>query len=257
MRRCVPWPPSFACSQRPEDGGVESIAIAAASWGTLGAVSLRGTPTFALRPAGSEQPGASSHDGPKSHEPSAARSAGAVYAGFILVSLNDKSRAFPSRDCSYRWTSSASVEVCGARTIHLCLRSSFAEGRCLASIWRHNETNSRNGCDHWSPRSVGGADLGMSSSTRIGCSSACGGSPIAISRAEMPSDQMSAFESYWSCRITSGAIQKGVPTKVQHLDIVAVICPATPKSASLSSPCLDSSTFAALISLWILPSVCR
>ena len=50
----------------------------------------------------------------------------------------------------------------------------------------------------------------------------------------MPSDQTSALKSYWSCRMTSGAIQKGVPTKVQHLDMVAVSWPATPKSASLT-----------------------
>ena len=37
---------------------------------------------------------------------------------------------------------------------------------------------------------------------------------------------MSALKSYWSWRITSGAIQKGVPTKVQHLDMVAVSCAA-------------------------------
>ena len=52
----------------------------------------------------------------------------------------------------------------------------------------------------------------------------------------MPSDQMSALKSYWSWRMTSGAIQKGVPTKVQHLDMVAVSWPATPKSASLTWP---------------------
>jgi hypothetical protein len=36
--------------------------------------------------------------------------------------------------------------------------------------------------------------------------------------------------------ITSGAIQNGVPTNVLRLLIVAVNCPVTPKSASLTSP---------------------
>lgn len=35
---------------------------------------------------------------------------------------------------------------------------------------------------------------------------------MAISMAVMPSDQMSAFESYPLCLITSGGIQYGVPT---------------------------------------------
>ena len=47
------------------------------------------------------------------------------------------------------------------------------------------------------------------------------------------------------------------PTKVQHLDIVAVSWPATPKSASLTSPVRESSTFAALMSLCIFASECK
>ena len=53
------------------------------------------------------------------------------------------------------------------------------------------------------------------------------------------------FESYADCLITSGAIQKGVPTNVCRLLVVLVSCPATPKSASLTSPPSDKSTFAA------------
>lgn len=53
------------------------------------------------------------------------------------------------------------------------------------------------------------------------------------------------FESYADCFITSGAIQKGVPTNVFRLICVSVSCPATPKSASFTSPCSDSSTLAA------------
>lgn len=43
-----------------------------------------------------------------------------------------------------------------------------------------------------SPFSVGGGDLGMWKSTRMGCMSEFGGSPLASSMAVMPSDQISA-----------------------------------------------------------------
>lgn len=43
-----------------------------------------------------------------------------------------------------------------------------------------------------SPLSVGGEDLGIWKSTRMGCMSELGGSPLASSMAVMPSDQMSA-----------------------------------------------------------------
>ena len=56
---------------------------------------------------------------------------------------------------------------------------------------------------------------------------------------------------------TSGAIQKGVPTKVFLLLVVLVSWPATPKSASFTSPMSDSSTFAALISRCNFRSWCR
>lgn len=44
-----------------------------------------------------------------------------------------------------------------------------------------------------SPFSVGGGDLGMWKSTRMGCMSELGGSPLASSMAVMPSDQISAW----------------------------------------------------------------
>ena len=46
--------------------------------------------------------------------------------------------------------------------------------------------------------------------------------------------------------MTSGAIQKGVPTKVLRLLVVLVSWPATPKSANLTSPCSLSNTLAAV-----------
>ena len=48
--------------------------------------------------------------------------------------------------------------------------------------------------------------------------------------------------------ITSGAIQKGVPTKVFRLFMDSVSCPATPKSANFTAPFSDSNTFAAVVS---------
>ena len=60
-----------------------------------------------------------------------------------------------------------------------------------------------------------------------------------------PNDQISALASYADCLMTSGAIQNGVPTKVFLLLVVLVSWPATPKSASFTSPLLLSRTFAA------------
>ena len=57
--------------------------------------------------------------------------------------------------------------------------------------------------------------------------------------------QPRTFESYADCLITSGAIQKGVPTNVCRLLVVLVSWPATPKSASFTSPSSESSTLAA------------
>jgi hypothetical protein len=45
--------------------------------------------------------------------------------------------------------------------------------------------------------------------------------------------------------MTSGAIQNGVPTNVFLLLVVFVSCPATPKSANLTSPISLNKTLAA------------
>ena len=45
--------------------------------------------------------------------------------------------------------------------------------------------------------------------------------------------------------MTSGAIQNGVPTNVSLFLLVSVSWPATPKSASFTSPVSDRSTLAA------------
>ena len=65
----------------------------------------------------------------------------------------------------------------------------------------------------------------------MGCSSrAYGGRPLASSMAVMPIDHISAQPSYRDCVITSGAIQKGVPTRVLRLSMLSVSWPVTPKS---------------------------
>ena len=56
--------------------------------------------------------------------------------------------------------------------------------------------------------------------------------------------------------MTSGAIQKGVPTKVFRLLVVLVSCPATPKSASFTSPMSLNNTLAACNSSSLLISSC-
>ena len=54
------------------------------------------------------------------------------------------------------------------------------------------------------------------------------------------------LESYGTCLMTSGAIQNGVPTKVSLLLMVLPSWPATPKSASFTSPDSESKMFAAV-----------
>ena len=89
----------------------------------------------------------------------------------------------------------------------------------------------------------------------MGWYSANGGSPFAISMAVIPKLQISALASYPAWRITSGAIQNGVPTNVCLR--VVVSWAATPKSASLTFPEADKRTLAALMSRWIVPSLWR
>ena len=49
--------------------------------------------------------------------------------------------------------------------------------------------------------------------------------------------------------VTSGAIQKGVPTRVFLLLTVSVSCPVTPKSANFTIPVEDTKILPALMSL--------
>jgi len=85
------------------------------------------------------------------------------------------------------------------------------------------------------------------SPSRLHCNSPCSHTS-ADPRSSAKSKQTAlrlTLQSYGVCLITSGAIQNGVPTNVLFLFMVLVSWPATPKSASFTSPLSDSSTFAA------------
>ncbi|RNA37049.1 hypothetical protein BpHYR1_023760 [Brachionus plicatilis] len=102
---------------------------------------------------------------------------------------------------------------------------------------------------------VGAGLRGILNKARIGCSSDKGGSPSASSIAVIPSDHMSARQSYsysicCSHAITSGAIQNGVPTDVFRRLIVVLRWALTPKSTSLMVP------FSVIKILWPLTSRC-
>lgn len=87
----------------------------------------------------------------------------------------------------------------------------------LGFLIRHNSTNSLNALEK-SPSRDGGLALGIKNSTRIGWYSASGGSPLAISMAVIPNDQISALESYPACLITSGAIQNYIVRKGERVN---------------------------------------
>src|ERR1700753_2844723 len=106
--------------------------------------------------------------------------------------------------------SSVSAETFFADLMKRCWSNAWTEGRALGSFVRHNETKSLNVTEN-GPSNAGGLALGIKKRTRMGWYSARGGSPLAISIAVMPRLHMSAFALYPACRITSGAIQNGVP----------------------------------------------
>ena len=118
-----------------------------------------------------------------------------------------------ARKSWYRSMSSVSEEILRAARMKRWLRSSFAVGRCMGSFVKHWATKSLKAGEN-DPSNAGGFAFGMRKSTRMGWYSASGGSPFAISIAVIPRLHISARASYPACRITSGAIQNGVPTKV-------------------------------------------
>ena len=94
----------------------------------------------------------------------------------------------------------------------------------LRKMWKENHCEGR--------RSFGGSDRGIINKTFIGWILDKGGNISAISIAVIPNDQMSALLSYFSARITSGAIQYGVPVNVFLLLNVESNWALTPKSTS-------------------------
>ena len=81
--------------------------------------------------------------------------------------------------------------------------------------------------------------------------SAKGGTPSAISSTVMPSDQISTESLYGMRRISSGAIQCGVPTSEFRLDCSLVSTAAPPKSTNFTWPSVSSMMFTLLMSRWI------
>uniref|UniRef100_A0A182J0G7 Uncharacterized protein n=1 Tax=Anopheles atroparvus TaxID=41427 RepID=A0A182J0G7_ANOAO len=148
-----------------------------------------------------------------------------------------------------------------------CFSSSLAVGRFDGSFCRHSPISLRNVFPYalyWSFSSapvsiVGGSFWSVSISTFIGGYLWYGAVPVAISIAVIPNDQMSALKSYpWSCSITSGAIQHGVPTNVWRTFCRDRSPPVashalTPKSAICTVPSSPSRMLPALMSRWIWP----
>uniref|UniRef100_A0A182NWP6 Uncharacterized protein n=1 Tax=Anopheles dirus TaxID=7168 RepID=A0A182NWP6_9DIPT len=143
-----------------------------------------------------------------------------------------------------------------------CFSSSLAVGRFEGSFCRHSPISLRNVFPYalyWSFSSapvsiVGGSFCSVNISTFIGGYLWYGAVPVAISMAVIPNDQMSALKSYpWSCSITSGAIQHGVPTNVWRTFCRERSPPVashalTPKSAIWTVPSSPSSMLPALMS---------
>mmetsp|Transcript_145414 Transcript_145414/g.205871 ORF Transcript_145414/g.205871 Transcript_145414/m.205871 type:complete len:256 (-) Transcript_145414:496-1263(-) len=143
-----------------------------------------------------------------------------------LSSLSESSSdddACPPLSTQRRYLSikSTRADVFFAFVINLCFFNSFVVGLFAGSLFRQSDTKSLKPLVK-SPSSDGGGFFGIKKSTRIGCKSEFGGSPFANSMAVTPSDQISAFPSYADNLMTSGAIQKGVPTNVVRFVIVSV-----------------------------------
>ncbi len=86
---------------------------------------------------------------------------------------------------------------------------------------------------------------------------AFGGRPEAISKTMEPKAQMSTSVPYdvdWSK--SSGAIQCGVPMKVDRLSNLVSMTPATPKSPSWTLPASVTKMLAHLMSRWMMPWRC-
>mmetsp|Transcript_4385 Transcript_4385/g.16507 ORF Transcript_4385/g.16507 Transcript_4385/m.16507 type:complete len:347 (+) Transcript_4385:687-1727(+) len=139
---------------------------------------------------------------------------------------------------------------------NLCSRSLAALGRLDGSFCKQTETKSRSALEKWWPLSAcsasscGGGFCSVISRTFIGGYLANGAWPWHSSSTVMPSDHMSACQSYpFTCSITSGAIQHGVPTKVAWgLAPEPQDAAETPKSPILTEPLSSMSMLPALTS---------
>ena len=132
---------------------------------------------------------------------------------------------------------------------------------------RHEATKSSRGLPYecFPPSRFNAGDGSSMSLARIfsGEKYEFGALPNVSSRAVIPSDQISAFESYGFRSIISGAIQQGVPTKLLRVAAIPFLAISfsdffvvasrkrdeeTPKSARSTVPSSSTSRFAALIS---------
>jgi len=157
---------------------------------------------------------------PKSHRSSFADSL--LSSSSVDSSESDSELLLPCLAChlSCRSISSVRYVVFFALRTKRCLSSSLADGLRFGSFRRHCWTKSLNSGLKL-PSSTGGGFFGIKKRTFMGWMSEYGGSPNASSSAVIPRDQISALWSYPDCLITSGAIQKGVPTKVFFFVMVA------------------------------------
>mmetsp|Transcript_3497 Transcript_3497/g.12327 ORF Transcript_3497/g.12327 Transcript_3497/m.12327 type:complete len:297 (+) Transcript_3497:1378-2268(+) len=133
-----------------------------------------------------------------------------------------------------------------------CLRRSLATGRSSGSSCRHWLRNSCMSVDHRSGSFRPGMPfVVIKNSALSGGKSIYGGSPSASSMSRMPRLQMSTCWSYSEPRMSSGAIQYGVPTIVCLLVLPLDSCAAYPKSAILTMPSPPTRTLSLLMSLWM------
>lgn len=138
-----------------------------------------------------------------------------------------------------------------------CFSSSWAVGRSVGFLVRHFDTKSWKSEDQRGL--IGGGDFFTMLKITFCCVSLIqGGSPSAISIANMPNDQMSTFVVYFlSPLMSSGAIQQTVPTLLALALASVVSQQAQPKSANFTSPLRFIRMLSLLMSLCMMLRSCR
>ena len=146
---------------------------------------------------------------------------------------------------------------CSAPVINGCLNRSAAVGLFAGSLVSANYTNDLKSSLHLGL--IGGGTLfTILKITLFWGSEMYGGSPSAISIANIPNDHISILVVYLrSPLINSGAIQHTVPTLLARAATSDVSQTAQPKSASLTSPFIDMRRLSDLMSRWIMFLSCR